>query len=250
MMNNLQATLLFPVRDADARKQWLIASAITLAGFIVPILPTLVVMGYSIKIMRQVIHEGREPSMPKWQSNDLGTLLQDGFRLWIVQLVYGLPLMLLMGCGFIAMFSGTGLLAASSDSNIPPALGGLAMVAGIGFIMLIGILSLPMVIVLGAVESHVVAQGSFQAGFDVKGWWRVLRKSLVQFLLSYLLVMAVSMVLTFVIQIAMMTIVLMCLFPFLMAGYSAYLMLVMNILFAQAYADGRSALQAEAHASA
>ena len=64
MMNNLQATLLFPVRDADARKQWLIASAITLAGFIIPILPTLVVMGYSVKIMRQVIHEGREPSMP------------------------------------------------------------------------------------------------------------------------------------------------------------------------------------------
>jgi hypothetical protein len=67
MMNNLQATFLFPVRNADARKQWLIASAIILASFIV----------------------------------------------------------------------------------------------------------------LGAVESHVVAQGSFQAGFDVKGWWRVLRKSLV-----------------------------------------------------------------------
>jgi hypothetical protein len=62
--------------------------------------------------------------------------------------------------------------------------------------------------------------------------------------------MAVSMVLTFVIQIAMVTIMLICLFPFLMAGYSAYLMLVTNTLFAQAYATGRAALQAEAHASA
>ena len=250
MMNNLQATLLFPVRDADARKQWLIASAITLAGFIIPILPTLVVMGYSVKIMRQVIHEGREPSMPEWQSNDLGTRLQDGFRLWATQLVYTLPLMLLMGCGFIAMFSGTGLLAASSDSNIPPALGGLALFAGVGFMMLIGILALPLGILLGAVESHAVAQGTFQAVFDVKGWWQVFRKSLVQFLLSYLLVMAASMVLTVVMQIAVLTIVLMCLFPFLMAGYAAYLMLVMNTLFAQAYAAGRAALQAESHASA
>ena len=114
MMNNLQATLLFPVRDADARKQWLIASAVMLASFIVPILPMLVVMGYGVKIMRQVIDEGREPTMPEWQSNDLGALLQDGFRLWAVRLVYTLPLMLLMGCGFIALFSGTGLLAALS----------------------------------------------------------------------------------------------------------------------------------------
>ena len=75
MMNNLQATLLFPVRDADARKQWLIASAVMLASFIVPILPMLVVMGYGVKIMRQVIDEGREPTMPEWQSNDLGALL-------------------------------------------------------------------------------------------------------------------------------------------------------------------------------
>jgi len=245
MMNNLQATLLFPVRDADARKQWLIASAIILAGFVVPILPMLVVMGYGVKIMRQVIHEGREPSMPEWQGSDWGVLLQDGFRLWAVRLVYTLPLMLLMGCGFIALFSGTGLLAASSDSNIPPALGGLAMIAGMGFIMLIGILALPLGIVLGAVESHAVAQGTFQAVFDVKGWWRIFRKSLTQFLLSYLLVMAASIIMTLVMQIAMMTIVLLCLFPFLMAGYSAYLMLVTNVLFAQAYASGRTALQTE-----
>ena len=250
MMNNLQATLLFPVRDADARKQWLIASAVMLASFIVPILPMLVVMGYGVKIMRQVIDEGREPTMPEWQSNDLVALLQDGFRLWAVRLVYTLPLMLLMGCGFIAMFSGTGLLAASSDSNIPPALGGLAMVAGMGFIMLISILALPLSIILGAVESHAVAQGTFQAAFQFKEWAPIFRKSLAQFLLSYLVVMAASMVLTIVLQIAMMTIVLLCLFPFLMAGYAAYLMLVMNTLFAQAYAGGRAALQVESHASA
>ena len=249
MMNNLQATLLFPVRDADARKQWLIASAITLAGFIIPILPMLVVMGYSVKIMRQVIHEGREPSMPEWQSNDLGALLQDGLRLWAVQLVYSLPLMLLMGCGFISIFASASLLS-STNSDFPPEMGILVLFLWGGVIMLVSLLALPLSIILGAVESHAVAQGTFQAAFDVKGWWQIFRKSLAQFLLSYLLVMAASMVLTFVMQIAMMTIVLLCLFPFLMAGYAAYLMLVMNTLFAQAYAAGRAALQTESHASA
>jgi hypothetical protein len=249
MMNNLQATLLFPVRDADARKQWLIASTITLAGFIVPILPMLVVMGYSVKIMRQVIHEGREPSMPEWQSNDLGALLQDGFRLWAVRLVYTLPMMLLMGCGIISIFASASLLS-STNSDFPPEMGILIFFLWGGVIMLVSLLALPLGIILGAVESHAVAQGTFQAAFDVKGWWQVFRKSLAQFLLSYLVVLAASMVLTFVLQIAMMTIVLLCLFPFLMAGYAAYLMLVMNTLFAQAYTAGRAALQTESHASA
>jgi hypothetical protein len=249
-MNNLQATLLFPVRDAEARKQLLIASAIMLAGFVIPILPMLVVMGYGVKIMRQVIMEGSEPSMPEWQGSNLGALLQDGFRILAAQLVYTLPLVLLIGCGFIATFAGTGLLASSSDGNIPSVLGGLSIFAGMGFIMLISVLILPLGIVLGAVESHVVSQGSFQAVFDFKGWWLIFRKSLAQFLLSYLVVMAISMVLTFLMQIAMLTVVLICLFPFLMAGYSTYLMLVMNTLFAQSYANGRASLQADGRESA
>lgn len=52
-MNNLQETLLFPVRDAESQKQFLIACAVMLVALIVPILPTLVLMGYSAKIMRQ-----------------------------------------------------------------------------------------------------------------------------------------------------------------------------------------------------
>ena len=56
-MINWQETLLFPVKDAAARKQFLIACLVTLAGFIIPLIPTLVLMGYGVKIMRQVIQE-------------------------------------------------------------------------------------------------------------------------------------------------------------------------------------------------
>lgn len=248
-MNNLQSTLLFPVRDAESRKQFLTASVIMLAGTIIPILPMLVIMGYGAKIMRQVIDEGREPSMPDWQGSDWGALLMEGLRLWGARLIYALPLMIAMGCGFIFMFAGTGLLA-SEGGDIPPVLGGLATLAGFGIVMLLGLLALPLGIMIGAVEFHVVTKNSFQAAFQFKEWAPIFRKSFVQFLLAYAMMMAASMALTFVMQIAMMTIVLLCVLPFLMMGISTYIALVMNALFAQAYAAGRAALNAEAHASA
>lgn len=250
-MNNLQATLLFPVRDAESRKQFLIASVIMLASMIVPILPMLVVMGYGAKIMRQVIDEGREPSMPDWQGSDWGALLLEGLRLWGVRMLYSLPLLVLMGCGMVVMFAGTGLLASASEGgDVPPALGGLAFMIGFGVIMLLGLLALPLGIVLGAVESHVVTKNSFQAAFQFKEWAPIFRKSLAQFLLAYALIMAVSLAMSIVMQIAMITIVLICIMPFLMMGLSTYIALVMSALFAQAYAAGRAALNAETHASA
>ena len=102
-MNNLQETLLFPVRDAEARKQFLFTCLIVLAGYIIPILPFLVVMGYGAKIMRQIIDEKKSPSMPEWQGSNWSEMLMDGLRLYGAQLVLMLPLFLFMGCGFIAM---------------------------------------------------------------------------------------------------------------------------------------------------
>lgn len=249
-MNNLQATLLFPVRDAESRKQFLIASAIMLASMIVPILPALVVMGYGAKIMRQIIDEGREPSMPDWQGSDWGALLLEGFRLWAVRMVYTLPLLLMMGCGFVFMAVSSGLFVSASESDALPVLGGFAFLLGFAIVMLLGLLALPLGIVLGAVESHVVTKNSFQAAFQFKEWAPIFRKSLVQFLLAYALIMAVSLAMSIVMQIAMITIVLICVLPFLMMGLSTYIALVMSALFAQAYAAGRAALNAEAHASA
>jgi hypothetical protein len=41
----------------------------------------------------------------------------------------------------------------------------------------------------------------------------------------------------------MFTIVLICIIPFLMIPYSAYLMLVTNTVYAQAYASGQEGIQ-------
>jgi hypothetical protein len=244
-MNNLQETLLFPVRDAEARKQFLFACLIVLAGYFIPLLPFLVVMGYTAKIMRQIIDEKKSPSMPAWQGSDWSEMLLEGLRLYGAQLVLMLPLFLFMGCGFISMFGGSMTMAISADEGVDALVpvGMLLFFIGTGFMMLIALLSLPYGIILSAVGPHVVTNRSFAAAFRFKEWWPIFRKGLGQFILGYVVIMVMSFVFALVIQIALITIVLMCIVPLIMIPYSAYLMLITNTFYAQAYAAGREALQ-------
>jgi len=246
-MNNIQETLLFPVRDADARKQFLFACLVALAGFIIPILPFLILIGYGAKIMRQIIEEKKSPSMPEWQGSNWSEMLMDGLRLYGAQLVLILPIFLFMGCGFISIFGGSTVMAISSDKNIDVLVpvGILLFFVGFGFILLFAVLSLPYGIIISTVGPHVTTKRSFAAAFQFKEWWQIFRKGLGQFILGYAIIMILSFVFTFVIQIALITIVLMCIVPLIMIPYTAYLSLITNALFAQAYVAGRDALPPE-----
>jgi len=244
-MNNLQETLLFPVQDAESRKQFLIACGIMLAAFIIPILPTLVLMGYSAKIMRQVIEEKKAPSMPAWQGSDWSEMLVDGLRLWGAQIVLMFPLFILMGCGMVFMMSGTVGFSAfaqkHADSFAP--IGMALFMFGILFFALFGVLSLPYGIVVSAALPHIAIKRSFQAAFEFKEWFSIFRNALGQFILSYVVVMAVSFIFIFAMQIAMITLILICIVPFIMIPYAVYQMLIMNTVFAQAYAVGSEQLK-------
>lgn len=246
-MDNLQETLLFPVRDTEARKQFLLACLVMLAAFIIPILPTFVLMGYGMKIMRQIIDERKSPSMPAWQGIDWAETFLDGLKLYGVQIILMLPLMVLMGCGFISFFGGTfgmSALADESTRSIAP-IGMIFIFIGAAFFMLFSLLSLPYAVILSAVAPHVATKRTFASGFEFKEWWPIFRKSLGQFLIAYALSFVVSFAFIIIMQIAMMTIVLMCIVPFIMIPYSVYLMMVSNALFAKAYLAGQDMLHAE-----
>jgi hypothetical protein len=244
-MNNIQETLLFPVRDTESRKQFLIACAVMLAAFIIPILPTLLLMGYSAKIMRQVVEDRKGPTMPAWQGSDWSEMLMDGLRIYGAQFVLMLPLLILMGCGMVFLMGGSIGIAALADegtSSFAP-VGMLAMMIGFVFFGLFAILSLPYGIVVSAALPHVAIKRSFQSAFEFNEWFPIFRKALGQFILGYAVIMAASFVFTIIMQIAMMTIILICIVPFIMVPYIAYQVLVMNTVFAQAYAIGRDGLQ-------
>jgi len=244
-MNNFQDTLLVPFRDADSFKQFLIACAVVLAGFIIPILPLILLMGYTTRIMRQVIDERKEPSLPVWQGSDLSEMFRDGLRLYGAQLVLMLPLLLFMGCGIISILGGSMGFAAFAEEGVRSfaPIGGLFFFFGMMYILIFAILSIPYGIITAAAQAHVAAKRSFTAAFEFKEWWPIFRKGLGQFVIAYITIMVSSLIFAFVIQIAMVTLVLVCIVPLIMIPYSAYLMLMTNTFYAQAYAAGRDALQ-------
>lgn len=244
-MTNLQEILLFPVRDSESRSQFMIACAIMFAAFLVPILPSLILMGYSARIMRQIIEQKKGPSMPVWQGSDWSEMLLDGVRLYGAQIVLMLPLLLLMGCGLVFMISGTIAIPVLTEEGTSSfALAGmLFMVIGTFFMGLFALLSMPYSVIISAALPHVAVQRSFQAAFQFREWFSIFRKAIGQFILGYAVILIASFVFMFVIQFAILTIVLMCIVPLLMAPYMAYQILIMNTVYAQAYAVGQDALQ-------
>ena len=245
-MNNLQDTLLFPFRDAEARKQFLFACLVTLAGFIIPIIPFIFLMGYNAKIMRQIIEERKDPSMPNWQESDPSEMFMDGLRLYGSKLILMLPAILAIGLGVLSMTGGSIAASVSINDNgqsFAP-IGIPFIMVGFALIMLFSILVIPYAVIISTVGPHVAKTRSFASAFQFKDWWQIFRNAPGQFVLAYVVTMATSWILTFAMQIAMMTIVLICIIPFVMIPYTAYITLLRNTLFAQAYVAGLDNQQA------
>lgn len=246
-MNNLQEILFFPVRDTEARKQFLFACLVALAGFIIPIIPMIFLMGYSAKIMRQIIEEQKKPNMPDWQESNWSDMFMDGLRIYGAQFVLMLPIIIITGVGILSMMSGSIAASISLGDNgqsFTP-LGMSVFLIGVAFVMLFSLLAIPYAVIVSAAGPHVAVTRSFESAFRFKEWWGIFRKGLGQFILAYVLTMVISWVLMFVIQFAMITIVLLCIVPFLMIPYTAYNILLRNALVAQAYAAGLHNLKAE-----
>lgn len=183
--------------------------------------------------------------MPAWQESDWTEMLMDGLRLYGGQFVLTLPLLILMGCGMLSLFGGSmGFVAIADEGN--EALGVMGMlffIVGIIAISIFSLLSLPYGVIISAALPHIATRRSFQAAFEFKEWFAIFRKALGHFILSYAIIMVASFIFTFILQIAAVTIILMCIIPFLMIPYTAYQTLVMNTVFAQAYLAGRDGLQ-------
>jgi hypothetical protein len=239
MLNNfnIEQILVFPFKETESRKNFLIGSLVYLASFIIPIVPLILVMGYAARIMRQVFN-GETLSLPAW--DDWESMLKDGLLLFGVRLVYMIPVFILMAPLFIASMSMPFLLESNHAASeqivfIPFLIFGITM-------LLIFPLSLALGIILPAAESHVIQHGDFAAGFRFREWWAIFRSNLGGFIIAYLIAMVTAFVLTFIVQIAMITIVLICLLPLVMPAISLYITLVMYAAYAQAYKDGKDRL--------
>jgi len=234
---DLNQLFLFPLKDNEARKNFLIAMLVYLTAFIIPILPVLVVIGYTARIMRQVVN-GEEPHMPAW--DDWESMLKDGLYIFGVRIVYVIPLFLILFPLYMLMVF-TPLFVENSNASE-----GMILAPFIIFLIAMVVIfpiSLALGIILPAAEVHTAVQSDFAAGFRFREWWNIFRVNWTGFLLAYAIALAASMVLSTIIGFAMMTIILICILPLIMPAISAYLNLVMYAAFAYAYKEGKAKLQ-------
>lgn len=235
---DLNHLFFFPFENSEARKNFLIGALLILASFIIPIIPYLFVIGYAMRIMRQII-DGEKPHMLPWE--DWEGLLKDGLKLFGVRLIYTLPLLLVMCPVYILMMAGPILAETVPDGEI--------------FFLLyfVGLFSLFICImpfsflagfILPAPEAHVAATRQFSAGFRIGEWWPIFRKNLGGFLVAFLIFYGLSMVMSFAFQIIFITIILLCLLPIFIPALSMYFALLHYAIFAQAYRAGREKLTA------
>jgi hypothetical protein len=163
----------------------LIAAAIVLGGVLLSILviPAIlafaVLAGYGVEITRRVIH-GRSPALPAW--DNWGALLSDGLKVWIIGLVYALPIILISVCLGIP----TGILAEEAQelSSIFSAL-----MSCLNFLW-----SIPMGLLLPAAIAFFVAEDELGAAFRFGEIFTFLRDNFS----TYLIVLVMGWVASFI----------------------------------------------------
>jgi hypothetical protein len=95
----------FVFDDPSWVKKVLIGGLITLAGVIIPLIPSFILYGYMLEIMRRV-YLGQTDALPEW--NDIGGYLARGFFLTVALFVWLLPAILLTGCAVGAIIVASG----------------------------------------------------------------------------------------------------------------------------------------------
>jgi hypothetical protein len=231
----------FPFRGPDWKNRFLIGAALSLAGFIIPILPLIVVYGYFMEVMRRVIEQG-EIVLPAW--DDWGKLALDGLRALGVGLVYLLPGQVVFWGGFllymVVSFSFPFFMVAA-EGNQAAVAGPLALLGSMA-VMFVSILLGSLLTLLGAVPlpmalAHVAAKGEFGAAFRFRQWWTLLRANKLGYFVAWVLFAGLTAMGYFATTMAYYTIVLCCLIPFLGAPVGFYLFSVGAAVFGQTYRE-------------
>ncbi|HEX2978706.1 MAG TPA: DUF4013 domain-containing protein [Anaerolineaceae bacterium] len=239
--DNLQASFSFPFKDPEWQGKLILAALLALSGFL--IVPTILLNGYFARIMRRIVDGDGQAALPAW--DDWEALMTDGLRLSVISLIFSLPLLLLMGLGYIAMMGPSVII--SLQEGIHESGGVLLLMMALmlsGFFLmgvglLIGFLCLG---ILPPAMLHGVSHASIGAAFHVREWWPVFRANLGGFLLMYVFALGLYYVSLVAVQFISMTIVL-CL-PAYLAWFAvlAYGGVVFSALFAQVYREGRQKL--------
>lgn len=227
-----------------AQPGWLtklgIGLGLYLVSLFIPLVPLIPLVGYTALIMRTVI-ETDVLTLPEW--DNWADLFTEGLRVLGVGLVAYVPVLVLMGAMFTAMFAPMMLsIVMVEASNAPEewiffgSMSGLLL--GLAVLGLLFLFLLVLAVLAPPALAHAVARRQFAAAFRLGEWWPVLRANLAGFIIATGLLWAVGLAFGLLSQVLALTLVLICLLPFLVFPYTVYMLWVSAALYGQAYRDG------------
>jgi Protein of unknown function (DUF4013) len=244
--SNLLDSFKYPFSDSRWFQKILVAVLLVLASVIIPVVPSIFLIGYYYQISHRIIKGDGVAALPEW--DDWSKLFVNGFKYWAASFIYYLPMTLCFLTAYALMIVPAFVLGFSTQSHevdqffpfmmksiLPVLLSYPLMSVGMLLSVITGIVSPPALM-------HLVEKGSFGAAFEFSHWWKVFRSNFGGFALSYLLLFASLMVLSLTSSILMMTVILICLYPVLVFFVSVYIGVVSAALFGQAYRTGMEKL--------
>ena len=236
---NFKNLLVYPFKDRKSGSKILIGSLLIFSSAIIPILPLLVVIGYIMQIAKRIIDGDGQLSLPEWSR--WSEYLKDGFKWFVVLLIFSIPLILVFSAGYFIYFvSFLGMAAFEEAAN--PSFWSIALpFFGMGVLfltMFIGIiLALLEFLFLPAGLMHIVHTGEVSSIFKLNEWWPLMKKNFLSFLVAIIFLFGFYYFVMMAFSVLYLSVLLCFLIPFAMAPLTFLLSLWTIPLFAQAYRE-------------
>src|SRR5689334_13733097 len=125
-LDGVQAILSYPFKAPGWKIKFLIGAALFFANYIIPILPAIALLGYSARIMHDIIADNAEPSLPEWE--DWGDFFSRGLKVFAATFVYLLPAILMLVTGYVIMIVPVFLVGLAGGDSNSGRLGGMVLV--------------------------------------------------------------------------------------------------------------------------
>jgi hypothetical protein len=242
-IGSIKAFFRLPFRGAEWPLKLLIGILLIFAGYIIPIIPWILISGYGIRVMRLAI-EGQAPELPVW--DDWGQMAWDGLRATGISLIFFLP-------GLIILFGGIGLyslnlftlpfLAAGLESGeMPGVLFGLTYFLSIGiFFVSMGLGNFLVILAsipLPAVIAHFAATNKFSSIINIGTWIQVLWRNKLGYFIVWVIGLGVFGIIYLLIFFGYFLIFPLCFLPILMPLAIFIILVIMQALFGETYREG------------
>ncbi|MBN1303060.1 MAG: DUF4013 domain-containing protein [Anaerolineales bacterium] len=243
-MDTISRIIKFPFQDPEWGKKVGIGALVGLFVFIIPFVPAFILLGYAAQIMKRIFQEQGRLALPEW--DDWGLLLSDGARLWAVNFIYSLPVLIVFAAAVlgISLVPIPGIIMMEHGEQ--GAIGMLLLLIGYGggslFFVLGMLLAIAVPFITAAASAHMVAKDDFSAAFDYKAWWPILKSGFMSFLIAFIVIYALAMVVSLITQLLVFTLVLCIVLPFIFIVYSYFSYLYTYSFYALAYLDGKNRL--------